>query len=388
MSSSMLKESFSFSAIKEKAKHVLPRSKKAAEAAAMLDMTPLAEQLPNSLQVEDLTPRQRKRIESWVGGTIDSDPKEYTLNANHVFNALTTAQLIKLRGAMIDSTEVFTRYHVPNSTPNRERDESDRLHGLRELEEEQTRRYRRKDLATYFGVPTHGLHILFDGIPDEAYDDPSNMSDYYDLPLIENPQHIQTKFADIIYRDDNRDYDSDGCSTYDQEQNYFLTVKENNSPAESIILYLRGTGMSIAAITDKMLQLDPAFLFECHFHVTKGIRFKYHTQIKEHDLKVYWEVAKNPSPEQWELPGAKDPQGKVYPKAYRDMMMRQTRTKRLSGMVKNVIENHLYYRMKHQTLHIPAVPPPSAPTSSRTTGSGSGKVRRDPGGWFSHFPKE
>jgi hypothetical protein len=303
--------------------------------------SPISEPLNNSLyRYYEMNDEEKQLITQWLTEAGEDQ-------ALDLFNVLTTAELIGMKGATIDTIERIKTYHGPPPSPELKAsvpEEPELLEALDELEEE-VPRPKCKNLVQYLGTNHHsGFHLVKESDSDSTYLDPTKLSDFYNLPLIYPDAQAAEEHKEVIKDDDPEDYDSDDSSSDEGSREDQFRLPQSYPPAQSLILYLWGRGLNIDQIAHKMSILDHDFL-NFHSHpVINGYRVPEYWDMDESVFDKVAEVARRPV-EEWEVKGARDRFGKVYPEGYKVMKGRM-RERGLGRLVRKTLENHLWHRCK------------------------------------------
>jgi hypothetical protein len=281
-----------------------------------------------------MTDEEKQIISRWLNGADEGLGPD-------IFRVLTTAELVKLKGATIDTIERIKAYHGPPPTPEPEASEPEDLFDW--IEEEDVPRPKCKDLIRYLGAGSHsGFHLVKESNSDSTYLDPNNLSGYYGQPLI-YPDAQAVEEHEEVNNDDKSECDSDDSSSYDSTENFFRPPR-SHPPAQSLILYLRSRGLDIGEIAHKIAILDQDFLYTHESRIVNGYRVPEYWDMNENVLEMLTEVARAPL-EEWEVVGARDRFGKLYPEGYRVLKGRM-RERGVRRLVSKTLENHLWYRCK------------------------------------------
>jgi hypothetical protein len=146
-----------------------------------------------------------------------------------------------------------------------------------------------------------------------------------------------------VINENASDYDSDSSSHYDSTENFFRPPR-SHPPAQSLILYLRSRGLGISEIAHKIAILGQGFLYSHESRIINGYRVPEYWDMDDSVLEKLTKVARAPL-EEWEVVGARDRFGKVYPEGYRVLKGRM-RERGVRRLVCKTLENHLWYRCK------------------------------------------
>jgi hypothetical protein len=280
-----------------------------------------------------MTDDEKHIISQWLSGAGEELGPD-------IFMVLTTAELVKLKGATIDTIERIKGYHGPPPSPEPEASEPGEFF---DWIEEDVPRPKCKDLIRYLGMGSHsGFHLVKESNSDSTYLDPNNLSDYYNLPLI-YPDAQAAEEHDDVKNDGASGYGSDDSSHYDSTENIFRPPR-SHPPAQSLILYLRSRGLDISEIAHKIAILDQDFLYTHESRVINGYRVPEYWDMNENVLEKLTKVARAPL-EDWEVVGARDRFGKAYPVGYKVLQDRM-RERGVRRLVCKTLENHLWYRCK------------------------------------------
>ena len=305
----------------------------------------------------DMPEEQMEGISRWVNNAHEGeeDPTNRDL-----FKVITTAQLLKMKGADMDTVERLRHYRVPPSTPvpqeNREAlaaaletDREEQLDGeepyLEELEEEYEIPPKHKDLIKYLGLESNSLHIMKD--PTHAYDDPANLSDYYKISVNCSDEDLLEELEDLkIPRWEGPEADPDyNPRDYDRPaRTDWMQPPRTHKPSHSIILWLWSRGHSHHKIVQTIQLLDPSFLHDFSGHVWKGLFIPEYTEMTDGIIEKLRVLAPAPLHE-WEVPGALDRHGKEFTDTYKDLRNQQC-IDNLMKFTERVITNHFFYRIR------------------------------------------
>jgi hypothetical protein len=310
----------------------------------------------------DMPEEQMEAISRWISNAHEGeeDPTNRDL-----FKVITTAQLLKMKGADMDTIERLHRYHGPPSTPVPEEnheaptaapeaDGEEQLDGeepyLEELEEEYEIPPKRKDLIKYLGLESTSLHIMKD--PTYAYDDPANLSDYYKISVNCSDEDLLEELEDLkIPRWEGPEADPDyNPRDYDRPaRTDWMPAPRTHKPSHSIILWLWIRGHSNHKIAQTIQPLDSYFLYDFSGHVWKGLFIPNYTEMSNEIIEKLHALAPA-SLHEWEVPGALDRHGKEFTDTYKDLRNRQC-IRNLMVLIEKVITNHFFYRIRRG--HIP-----------------------------------
>jgi hypothetical protein len=300
----------------------------------------------------DMPEEQMEGISRWISNAHEGeeDPTNRDL-----FNVITTEQLLKMKGADMDTIDRLRRrrYRVPPPTPvppeDLEADREEQLDGEEpypeELEEEYKIPPKRKDLIKYLGLESTSLHIMKD--PTYAYDDPANLSDYYKIPLNCSDEDLLEELEDLkipSWEGPEADPDYDPRDFDRPARTDWMPAPRTHKPSHSIILWLRGRCHSNLKIAQTIKLLDSGFLNDFSGHVWKGLFIPEYTEMTDQIIEELRKLAPASLPE-WEVPGALDRHGKEFTDTYKDLRNRQC-IRNLMVFTEKVIANHFCYRIR------------------------------------------
>jgi hypothetical protein len=300
----------------------------------------------------DMPEEQMEGISRWISNAHEGeeDPTNRDL-----FNVITTEQLLKMKGADMDTIDRLRRrrYRVPPPTPvppeDLEADREEQLDGEEpypeELEEEYKIPPKRKDLIKYLGLESNSLHIMKD--PTYAYDDPANLSDYYKIPLNCSDEDLLEELEDLkipSWEGPEADPDYDPRDFDRPARTDWMPAPRTHKPSHSIILWLRGRCHSNLKIAQTIKLLDSGFLNDFSGHVWKGLFIPEYTEMTDQIIEELCKRAPA-SPHEWEVPGALDRHGKEFTDTYKDLRNRQC-IRNLMVFTEKVIANHFCYRIR------------------------------------------
>jgi hypothetical protein len=307
--------------------------------------SPISEPLRNSAyEYPEMNDDEKQIITQWLSDSGDEQ-------APDIFNVLTTAELVRMKGATIDSIERIKTYHGPPPSPELKAteleeflDEIKKGEPLDEIEEEAIPRPKCKDLVQYLGTNHSGFHLIKESDSDSTYLNPTNLSDYYDLPLIYPDAQAAEEDEQVIKDDDPEGYDSDVTSSFESSREDQFRLPQSYPPAQSLILYFRSCGLTLDQIAHKVSILDHDFLYSHSSPFIGGYRVPEYWDMDDSVFEKVAELARRPI-EEWEVDGARDRFGKVYPETYKVLKGRM-RDRGLTRLVRKTVENHLWHRCK------------------------------------------
>ncbi|APA12240.1 predicted protein [Sclerotinia sclerotiorum 1980 UF-70] len=128
-------------------------------------------------------------------------------------------------------------------------------------------------------------------------------------------------------------------------------------PAQSLILYLHGHGLSMDHIAFLLQPLDERFLYDSNsswwpasvlpspssLPTSPPIHFPSHTHFTPNTLSQILKHCSAP-PRWWEIPGARDPDGKLLPECFKTLQ-RGMAVRKAGGLVRKVVENFFWWRV-------------------------------------------
>jgi hypothetical protein len=298
--------------------------------------SPIPEPLRNSLyEYPEMNDDEKRIITQWLSNSGGEQ-------ALDLFNVLTTSELVRMKGATIDGIERIKTYHGPPPSPELKATELEEP--LNEIEEEAIPRPKCKDLVQYLGTNHSGFHLIKESDSDSTYLNPTNLSDYYDFPLIYPDAQAAEEDEQVTKDDDPEGYDSDVTSSFESSREVQFRLPQSYPPAQSLILYFRGCGLTLDEIAHKISILDPDFLYSHSSPFIGGYRVPEYWDTDDSVFEKVAELARRPI-EEWEVEGARDRFGKVYPETYKVLKGRM-RDRGLTRLVRKTVENHLWHRCK------------------------------------------
>jgi hypothetical protein len=313
----------------------------------------------------DMSEEQMAGIYRWIINAHEGeeDPLDRSL-----FKVITSAQLLRMKGADMDTIERLHRYHGPPSTPVPEgepevcaiaSEASEEQHDgeqpyLEELEEENERQPKHKDLVKYLGLESDSLHIMKE--PTCSYIDPANLSDYYRVPIINTDDDLLEELEDLkIPSWEGPEADADhNPRDYDRPaRTDFMPAPRAHKPSHNIVLYLWNRGYSNFEIASMIQPLDPNFLYNFSGWVWKGLFIPEYFEMTDEKIGKLKELAPAPIRE-WEMLGEMDGHGEEFTTTYKNLRNRQ-QTRNLMIFVEKIIGNHFSYRIRRGYIAYPEI---------------------------------
>jgi hypothetical protein len=118
-------------------------------------------------------------------------------------------------------------------------------------------------------------------------------------------------------------------------------------PSQSLILHLRGRGLSIHAIAVQISTLSDEFLYDSNSRWFNGLRIPDHPSFDDRMVKRILETC-DAGTQWWE--GEYDDEGKPLPKGFR-VLQRRMRISKAEKLVNKCLENYFYWRFLRTVLH-------------------------------------
>ena len=210
---------------------------------------------------------------------------------------------------------------------------------------------RHRHFAQNLGLPHSDYHVVGAANTNGSlYEHPDNLSDYYCMPLIEDPASHSRESIKItpwtIGDDETATLASEESSNYDQEENNFWKPKEQD-PSQAMVLYLRGKGKSLRYIRELMRDLDPKFLNHHESRWFKNVRIADLHEFDDEMVDKVLSIARAPM-EDWEKEF--DVNGKKWPENYR-IIKRRMREKVIEKLCKEAMENYFWWRCRGEIFH-------------------------------------
>lgn len=180
----------------------------------------------------------------------------------------------------------------------------------------------RQDLARTFGTRNYGFQVVGTNLP-YTHDTIENMSDYYQMPLIELAEPVEpftipeedesyearANIGNLTEAHYKEFYGIDpqykGKAVATESSPEFLP-KQTQPASYSLILYLTGKGLSLKAIADIILTLDYKFLDNWDPRWFNGHRIPEHWEMTDKMIEKIKDICK--APEYWweEMDGKND----------------------------------------------------------------------------------
>lgn len=334
-----------------------------------------------------MSPEKKESIGIWIENAHEGEENPTVPNA---FDVVTTEELSKIGGKNINSVRDLHRYRGPPPSLADEMDDAERqreidearreeharqagfvdgqgevtrsqaeffgigegmftkdneeLDLIDELEEEQTYRpVKRKDLVKFFGTTDDtGLRIIKAAMT--SYRHPTNLSDYYKMPLLLPEDFAFQEHQDIDLPDTHSINEYDLTEIREAVLNFnFIPPPNHLKPAHSLVLYLTSHGYDPAKIADNLKLIDPDFLNNASGRVYKGIYIPDYLdmddtilpQLQKHDVTHFLD---------WEKPGFHLSNGQPISSCYLAELDSQ-RDYCAHKFARYVVENYVYYRM-------------------------------------------
>ncbi|KAE8453064.1 hypothetical protein EG329_012251 [Mollisiaceae sp. DMI_Dod_QoI] len=339
------------------------------------DMTALPYQRPAIPDTRALlTSEQLVGIEAWASETV-STTDSLTPNQDDSFRVLTTSELLRLEGERIDTIELVRQYICPPNSPRL--DGSDptpvNLAGLQlDFDDlapflDEPVKTKRKDLINYLG---HSRNASFHLVAGSAtsYDAGTNLSDYYEVQLVE-PQTVKKVLvkeivypttrtsSDIEEDDDSEDSDIDRGSfrsfmldhdslLFDPDENQ-LVPPPSYPPSQALVLFLHGKGMAVVNLVEMLGQLDEDFINQKKSNSWGGVRFPEHMEWSDDWVARVGQVCgskKAQKVHRWDSLLSKGTAGKMYGLTYR-LSRRAMKASKMKDFVEHTVENHFWWRL-------------------------------------------
>jgi hypothetical protein len=201
------------------------------------------------------------------------------------------------------------------------------------------------------GLPHSDFHIVGGkNTTGSLYEHADNLSDYYGMPLIEDPASLirdSIKITPWSHVDDETiTLASNVSSNYDQEENNFCKAKDQ-VPAQAMLLFLRGQGKSFKCIAKLMSGLDDTFLYKNQSRWWNGERISDLPDFDNQMVVKVLAIAKAPRKD-WE--GEFDMVGKRYSENYR-ILKRRMRERKVEGLCTRSLENYFWWRCRGEVVH-------------------------------------
>jgi hypothetical protein len=118
-------------------------------------------------------------------------------------------------------------------------------------------------------------------------------------------------------------------------------------PAQSLILHLRGRGLSVRTIAIQISALSAEFLYDSNSRWFNGLRIPEHPSFDESMVDRIMETCEA-GMQWWE--GECDDEGKPLPEGFR-VLQRRMRISKAEKFVKKCLENYFYWRFSRTVLH-------------------------------------
>jgi hypothetical protein len=222
---------------------------------------------------------------------------------------------------------------------------------MKPSDEEFATKYQSKDLRTII-VPYSGFYIMAPDGVQTVLDVDTNISDYYQLPLID-PMIDEDEFDVVSMRPRtspfsplNYDSSDDSEADYDSEEN-ILQRPRSQPPSQAIIHYLTYKGQPLSSITSLLAPLDADFLYTQTSRWFRTIRIPEVHELNDAMMAEVLAVCK--AEKQW-WEEEVDQQGKVIPQALR-IMQGKMRERQVGQLAKVSVENYFWWRLRGEMVH-------------------------------------
>lgn len=177
-------------------------------------------------------------------------------------------------------------------------------------------------------------------VAGSTFEDPINLSDYYDIPLIEPDKTYRVAEVEPPIELDE-DSSSDG-DPYQTTQNTFKSPRRYLPPSHYLILFLHGKSYPLGAIVGILSDIDPKWLFQNQNQCFKNLRVPELPDFSDELVEKIKREYKRDI-EYWEFDGARDEHGRVYSTSWK-FLKRRKAERELIRLVEKVVENHFWWR--------------------------------------------
>lgn len=253
---------------------------------------------------------------------------------------LSTSELELLNATILKKIEVKRQYIPPPNTPAG----TEAGQYFDQQTKEQLKNAKDTDLRELLRSQP-AWHVVSITNDPTLFDTHENMSDYYHMPIIEDPRSgkFELTLDNLSISSDSSDSSDSGNSDSDNEGNVSKPPRHTSHP-KSIILYLFGKGQSEWQIAKILGFFEAKFFEPCGTPAYRDVIIPPHWEMNDQTVAWLREIC---VPEEnlhpwWE--GKIDKQGLRIPETFRQLH-RLARARPITLMVEETVEEYLYYRL-------------------------------------------
>lgn len=298
---------------------------------------------PNAIRsAQDMQANHEKveHLEKWFAN-LGAD-----LDRKHLLVAITPSELEELNGDTVDALySVRNQYRVPPPTraTSEAGDEDTANDQYLTSDSSEDQRFASKDLRRIL-APNYGFNIVNSPTNDKSDTPANNISDYYNLPLVETQQRWSSNKVKIFADNDKAiNYSSNGDVLDIPKDEELRLIDElsfeaprSQYPGQALAIHLIYKGMLIDKVCTTLGGLEREFVFGNKSRWWFHNRVPEHSQLNDNTVKVLLKLAKA-EPQFWEI--EHDLNGVAIPQSIRDFHVREQH-KEIKRMVKMCLENY------------------------------------------------
>lgn len=269
---------------------------------SMSALFPDDEEPANALleQSEATFREESEHMARWFDNAADE------FDADHVLVALTTAELKRLEGKTVEGIEYLkNEYQMPppSRAPSEDGDWEDEVDQYLTDNSTDSPHTNCKDLRKIFG-PYPGFYIVGENANVSSFDLANNLSDYYNIPLIEPVPKWGSNHIKYDDDDDNLSTSSTAVSATSSDDAYELInmtfrAPRSQAPGQALIVYLMFHGTPMSKICEMLGTLDIDFMHKLESRWWKLDRIPEHSQLNDDIVMKVLQIAKA-RPRYWE----------------------------------------------------------------------------------------